>query len=505
MTGFISRLPFFVLLLGIGAAAMMVPAAHGLAIRDHATSRAFFYSSLLFLVLFWLIAIATSNTRVRRQGRAHLIALVGAYTALPAMLAFPVAEATAAPSFFDTYFEMVSSLTTTGATLFDPETLPPSVHLWRAIVGWMGGLLVWITAAAVLAPLNLGGFEVRSDAEIGLGAVETTQIARVADMSHRVKRFTGQLFPIYVGLTVALWAALFLTGATPLVAISHAMSVVSTSGISPVGGIADGDSNIAGEAIILVFFLFAISRVSFVREERVGGWRSLGTDAEIRLGLTIIIVVPLLLFLRHWSGAIELAGTSDFVSGLRSYWGGLFTVASFLSTTGFESTYWESAMFWSNLGTPGLILMGLAVLGGGVGTTAGGVKLLRVYALYQHGLREMQKLGHPSSIGGAGPMGRKLRRQGAYVAWVFFMLFAITIAAVMAALAVTGLNFEDSLVLTIAALSTTGPLVHTATEGTIELQKLPETAKAVMAFAMVVGRLETLAIIALLNPNFWRT
>jgi trk system potassium uptake protein TrkH len=133
------------------------------------------------------------------------------------------------------------------------------------------------------------------------------------------------------------------------------------------------------------------------------------------------------------------------------------------------------------------------------------VKLLRVYVLVRHGQRELERLVHPSSIGGSGGQARFLRREGAYVAWIFFMLFAIAIAVVMLALALTGLDFESALVLTIAALSTTGPLAGVAADTPLSYAVLPEAAKLILAATMVLGRLETLAIIALLNPEFWRS
>jgi trk system potassium uptake protein len=112
-------LPFIVILMGVGAAAMFLPATHALVVADHRTARAFFYSGLLFLVLFSFIAVATSNRRVRRTGRSHLLALAAAYTVLPLMLAVPFHEAVRNTSFLSSYIEMVSSLTTTGATLYD--------------------------------------------------------------------------------------------------------------------------------------------------------------------------------------------------------------------------------------------------------------------------------------------------------------------------------------------------------------------------------------------------
>jgi trk system potassium uptake protein TrkH len=147
----------------------------------------------------------------------------------------------------------------------------------------------------------------------------------------------------------------------------------------------------------------------------------------------------------------------------------------------------------------------MAVMGGGVATTAGGVKLLRVYALYKHGLREMDRLVHPSSVGGQGQMARRMRREGASIAWVFFMIFALSIAVVMTGLAAAGLGFEGAVILSVSALSTTGPVALIAGGEPISYAALPDAAKLIIAAAMVLGRLETLAIIALLNPDFWRS
>lgn len=504
MGGRLLDLPFLVILMGLGAVAMFLPAAQALAGADFGTARSFFYSGLLFLVLFVFIAIATSNRPVRRQGRNHLLALVAAYTFLPLMLAVPFHDAVAPTRFLNAYIEMVSAFTTTGATLYEPRRLPDAVHLWRAQVGWMGGFFVWVTAVAVLAPLNLGGFEVRAAGGTRQGAAGAIRFERSAQMTDRLRRFTLQLLPVYLGLTGLLWFGLVVAGDRSLVALCHAMSTLSTSGISPIGGLQSAGSGLPGEALILLFLVFALTRLTFAREERPEGLRSLPGDPELRLGLSIIAAVALLLFLRHWFGALERAGERDVSTGLEAFWGGLFTIASFLTTTGFVSTDWAVARIWSGLEAPGLILMGLAVFGGGVGTTAGGVKLLRVYTLFIHGRREIDRLVHPSSVGGSGPVARQLRRQGAPVAWIFFMLFAMSVVIVMSAFALTGLGFEPSLVLTIAALSTTGPLVEVAGGTTLRLDLLSDVAKAVFAAAMVIGRLETLVLIALLNPEFWR-
>jgi len=263
-------------------------------------------------------------------------------------------------------------------------------------------------------------------------------------------------------------------------------------------------SGLPGEAIILLVLVFAVSRQIFGSDRQ--GYRvpRLLSDPEFRLAMFLVTIITAMLFLRHWVGAYDFDDIDNLPSGTRSLWGTIFTVTSFMTTTGFASTAWSEASNWSGLATPGILLMGMALIGGGVATTAGGVKLLRVYALYKHGMREMDRLVHPSSVGGAGTEARKLRRQGAHVAWVFFMLFALSLALTVTLFGLVGVEFEDAIILAIAALSTTGPLVTVAAPAPIDVGILDGAAKIILAGAMVLGRLETLAIIALLNPGFWR-
>ena len=161
MAGFLSRRPFFVLLMGLGAVAMIVPAVHARVVEDYESMRIFFYGFLLFSVITLFVALATEGHQPRFGLRGLLVSLLAAFVFLPIMLAIPFIEAVPGTRLIDGWFEMVSGFTTTGATLWDnPRSLPRSVHLWRSLVGWMGGLLMWIAAMAVLLPLNLGGFEV---------------------------------------------------------------------------------------------------------------------------------------------------------------------------------------------------------------------------------------------------------------------------------------------------------------------------------------------------------
>jgi trk system potassium uptake protein TrkH len=460
---------------------------------------------VLLLLLTAMIGIATANFHPRNAARSHLTALVAAYLVLPVLLAIPFHQALRDTSFLNAWFEMVSSFTTTGATLYDdPGRLSASMHLWRALVGWLGGFFVLLSAVAILAPLNLGGFEVISGGAVGRSTYGTSQITRIADPSERVTRYALAIFPVYGGLTLLLWVLLLMAGDSGLVALCHAMSTLSTSGISPGTGVANSPSGVLGEVLIFVFLFFAISRRAFYGNVLSTTPMPIRRDPEVQMALICLAVLPLVQFLQHWTGTYEKGTLASALQGAQALWGSVFTTLSFLTTTGFVSQDWGESRNWAGPGSSGLILLGLALIGGGVATTAGGVKLLRVFALYKLGQRELERLVHPNSVGGDGPAARRLRGEGAYVAWIFFMLFAISIALVMAALTLTGLAFEPAMVFTIAALSTTGPLAAVATETPLSYDMLGSAAKIIVAAAMVLGRLETLAILALLTPESWR-
>ncbi|MAN99078.1 potassium transporter TrkG [uncultured Roseovarius sp.] len=497
--------PLILILAGIAALMMYLPAIDAGMRGFSGVGKAFAFSGTIGLALVITIGLALSGrSNQRMSDTQNLMSLLLAYVLLPVFLAIPFYTGVRNTTFINAYFEMVSSFTTTGATLFGAQgRLVDSLHLWRALVGWGGGLLLWISASAVLAPLNLGGFEVTARGEPGQDETVLSRFER-ATPAKRLAQSTRVLAPVYIGLTGALWICLLIGGERAFVAAVHAMSTMATSGISSIGGLQNGASGFAGEFAVFLFFFFALSRLTFSSDTITSVRPGVRNDPEFRLGVLLLVGVPLILFLRHWIATLGVEDTSDWRLALRALWGAVFTVLSFLSTTGFESADWQEARDWSGLGTPGLILLGLSLVGGGVATTAGGVKLLRVYALYLHARRETERLVHPSSVGRATGLGRRIRRQGAFIAWIFFMLFAMSLTFVTALLAFAGQGFDSALILAISGLSTTGPLILTASDTPIRLLELSDAAKMIYAMAMVLGRLETLALIALLNPSIWR-
>ncbi|MDN5568263.1 MAG: TrkH family potassium uptake protein, partial [Paracoccus sp. (in: a-proteobacteria)] len=349
--------------------------------------------------------------------------------------------------------------------------------------------------------------------------------SRTSDPGVRLIRAAMQVGPLYGVLTLILWVGLLLLGDPSFLALTRAMGTLSTSGISPVIGQTGEMSGVAGEMLIFVFLVPALSRRFWPGGSELRATERLREDPELQMATALVLMVSAVLFLRHFLGAIDVDSTGptmplmlrDIGHGLSALWGVLFNALSYLTTTGWNSVDWQGARAWAGLGAPGLILAGLAMMGGGIATTAGGVKLLRVYALARHGEREMERIIHPSSVSGGGRIARRLRREGAYLAFIFFMLFAMSIAGVVTLVSIYAIEFETATILSIAALTNTGPLAGVipltpAFEATAGIASapwegwsgLPAFTKVVLAFAMILGRIETLAVLALFSPEFWR-
>jgi trk system potassium uptake protein TrkH len=493
------QFPAFAILLMLASALMLVPALHGAAQENWPVARAFLEHGVFFALIGAIFGLATMNRQPRLPARYLLLTLLLVYLLLPLVLAAPLVALMPGLGLGAAYFEMLSCLTTTGATLFDrPQLVAAPIHLWRALVGWMGGLMVLVTAFAILAPLNLGGFEI---SQAGDRWREGGRSGTIDEASRRILRTLRRIAPVYAGFTGALALGLILAGERPFVAICHAMSTLSTSGVSPVGGMEGSQSGRLGEFAIALFLLPAVSSRGLMMARRRLGPRL--SDPQIQLMLITVLGVTFVLFIRSFVGAVEISRQDNLTAATQAIWGSLFTVLSYLTTTGFESQDWRTMQLWSDLPEPGTILLGVAVMGGGIATTAGGVKLLRLYALYRQGLREMDRLIHPSSLGRRGRGDQLISEGGARIAFISLMLFLISLALVMIGLAATGLNFERSLALAVAGLTTTGRAIRTLGEG-LGYEDLTGTARGVLCVAMIVGRMEALVIIALFNPNYWR-
>jgi trk system potassium uptake protein TrkH len=406
------------------------------------------------------------------------------------------------------YFEMVSTMTTTGMTSLEPlEALPPAVHLWRAMTAWLGGLAALVAAAAVFNPRNLGGYEVQADMRIGpvgrlAGMPAWAGTGERATADRRLDPAFAAIAPAYTALTVVLGLGFLAGGIPPLQATVQAVGVMSTSGLA-----VDAEGFRGGvvlEVAALAFMALAATRHAFQQGTALSRLGRLRGDAEVDLAVFAVAVAAGWILLR---GAMTVGIENlarDVVHGLEAVWGAVFTTASFLTTTGYVSGFWNASHTRIGLDAPAMLLMALATMGGGVASTAGGVKLLRSFALFQHGVAELRQLGHPSSVTIRRSGVHRVSFSGALLAWLFVMLFLLALGLTAVALSVNGVALDDSLAAAVAALTNTGPVYGTtAGPASLTLEEFGPAGRLILCAAMVVGRVEVLAVVVLANPAYW--
>jgi trk system potassium uptake protein TrkH len=224
------------------------------------------------------------------------------------------------------------------------------------------------------------------------------------------------------------------------------------------------------------------------------------SDIEIRLGLSISIGATIIFTLKQFSFSdfyAEISGS--FGKLIEIIWGNFFTVFSFITTNGYVSTFWNSSLSSLDLSYTVIILMGLCLFGGGVATTAGGVKLLRISILFSAFSNETGKLLHPSSVvvNKNNPM--KDLEISVFMAWIFFMLFMVSTATLTVILTVFELRFEDALLLAVACLTTTGPILEMVELDDFLIIDLSIFSKIALIIGMVLGRLEILVALSLIT------
>ena len=494
----LARTPVPVVLLGTAGAGMLVPSGLAFLSNESQVGRAFLYSSIFVVLLAAFLAIALMGNSGRRRSNALLPLFAATYLLLPLAMALPLVEAVPELRFGDAWFEMVSAFTTTGASLIDaPQTVPHAVHLWRGLVAWAGGLFILVAAMALMAPLGLGGFEViREKAQVPLMRADAGD-----DVAQRLRAQLGLVLPPYLAATAAVWAVLTGLGVPGFHALMQAMAALSTSGVLAQTGL--GSIGLAAEAVLFVALIPALSlrlRPGPQGFERFRPQR----DPELRAAAAILSVVSLIVVLRHVYAAAGVPEDEAFPALGRAIWGMAFNGLSFLTTAGLVSESWVTMRAWSGLSPPGLLLVGLALMGGGVATTAGGVKLLRMQAMARMGRVELERLIFPSLVIGGGDRARFLATQGARAAWLLAMVFAIAGVTLIALLMILGLHLEEALIFGIAALTTTGPLAQVAGEAPMAWSALPDSARVLLAFAMVLGRVEILVLVALVMARLGR-
>ena len=389
-------------------------------------------------------------------------------------------------SLTDAFFESVSGITTTGASVFKGlDYWPKSLLLYRQALQWIGGMGLVLVAVALLPLLGIGGMRFYRTEASSAPMIEQTVAAKIGNTAKN-------LWLTYTALTVVCGLAYWVFGMSAYDALAHAFSTVS------IGGFSTHDKNFgyfdapALEAVAAVFMLLA--SINFALHIRCWQKRSLApwkTSEELKFFAVWILVIAALVVLLL---IVLPGGEQGFWRALRY---GLFQAISIATTTGYSSqdfASWPVAI---------VVLLALAAfVGGCAGSTSGGVKSVRALLLFKQARRELKHLLHPEGVYAVTLDGRRLDARLTNSVWAFFAVYSATFLSMMVTVLIMGTDFQTAFSAVVACLNNLGPGFGGISGG---YGNLTVGAKLALSFCMILGRLEIFALLVILTKEFWRT
>jgi len=463
---------------------LMLPSAVIGMLQQDGTSDAFLLSALLLIstgaLLWWPLRNDRHDIRLRDGFLVVVVAwlTVGLGGAVPFLLLDDLNI-----SAVDAVFEAMSGLTTTGATIMiSIDSLPPGVLFYRQLLQWFGGMGIIVLAVAILPMLRIGGMQ--------LYRAETPGPMKDNKLTPRITETAKALWLIYLGLTTVCGLAYWLAGMSAFDAVSHAFSTVA------IGGFSTHDLSIGFfnspliEAVAMVFMTLA--GINFALHFLA--WRRTSTqpymqDPEVKVYVVLLLVLGLVASL-----ALLLTTTYSGLGTSLRY--GFFQVISSMTTTGYST-----ASFYTWPGILPVMLVMIAFIGGCAGSTAGGMKVIRVILLYRQAIREIRHLIHPNALVPIKMGGTSMSGKVMYAVWGFFFLYVASFCIMSVLLTASGLDPVTAFSAVGACLTNLGPALGQAGPHYADINSF---AKLVLTLAMLLGRLEIFTLLVLFTPTFWR-
>lgn len=435
-----------------------------------------------FLVAF--IGVSLILTNQHHTGTLSLkqafILTSASWTVLAAFSALPFVFAKM--NYTDAFFESMSALTTTGATvIIGLDDMPPGLLLWRSLLQWMGGIGIIVVALAVLPMLRIGGMQLfRTESSDKSDKI----LPRAAQISFAI----GSVYLLFTIIcAVMLWGA----GMNSFDAICHAMTTVATAGFSTHdASIAFFDSPRIEWIMTLFMILSGLPFVLYVQMVR-GDYKPLFHDTQIRAFLILLFVcITATVLWMHFYNGLALPEAIRYSA---------FNITSILTTSGFASDDYAS---WGSFAVTLIFL--LCVVGGCTGSTTGGIKIFRFQMLYQTAKMQINQLIHPHAVFRPRYNHKPVGESVTSSVMSFFILFAFCFLVLAAILSAYGLDFITSISAAAAILSNLGPALGEIAGPTGTYTSFPDGAKWLLSFTMLVGRLEIFTILVLFSSHFWR-
>ncbi len=463
----------------ICALLMAATAVSALIMLDTTSAIIFAALTLMVGVLGIVFIFTTHNTPARETNSDALLFLLLFWLIVPIIAALPFLFLKASPDWISAYFESVSAFSTTGASALNPDELPKALLLWRSLIQWFGGVCVATFAVVILASLNLSGTGVHRSMLFTL---------KTGELFSRLVGIGRVIAGIYAFLAALCCLGLMLAGTEVFSALCLSLSGVSTGGLMPKAGPLAGYVGPVGAVILALFCLLGAMNIAVVwdllRLRKFRNLKSLILNVEHRSLLMLTIVLTIL---GVWSvGADQLYPL-------------LLEAMFFVSTAGFDYNVIGIEM------VPSVALIAIALIGGSALSTAGGVKMIRVFLLMRHLGTDLGRLSHPSRIIPVTFKGRTIPDRSFLSIWMYFFGYTLFFGLGVLAMGATGLVFEDAVAVSAASLSNMGPLLPaTFPESGLTYADFTSSQKLISSVFMLVGRVEVLAVLVLFTPSFWR-
>ncbi|QVM90026.1 TrkH family potassium uptake protein [Pseudomonas entomophila] len=463
------------------AVSMVVPMATLVVFERTGDMTSFLWSSLITFVAGLGLVMPGRPEHVHLRPRDMYLLTVSSWLVVCVFAALPFLL-TQHISYTDAFFESMSGITATGATVLSGlDSMSPGILMWRSMLHWLGGIGFIGMAVAILPLLRIGGMRL-------FQTESSDRSEKVMPRSHMVAK---SIVAVYVGITVFGSLAFWWAGMSPFDAINHAMSAISTGGFSTSDqSLAKWDIPAVHWVAVVVMILGSLPFTLYVATLR-GHRKALIKDQQVQGLLAMLVATWLVLGTWYWA-------TTDlhWLDALRHV---ALNVTSVVTTTGFALGDYS---MWGNFSL--MLFFYLGFVGGCSGSTAGGIKIFRFQVAYILLKANLNQLIHPRAVIKQKYNGHRLDEEIVRSILTFSFFFAITICIIALLLSLLGVDWMTALTGAAGTVSGVGPGLGEVIGPAGNYASLPDAAKWILSVGMLLGRLEIITVLVLCMPAFWR-
>ena len=462
------------------AGTLMIPIVTSLSFSD-GNLQTFIISLLVFFIIGTLLYFPNSKIKssdIKSKEGFLIVVLFWLILSLFGSLPF-ILDKDLSLSFVDALFESISGWTTTGATIIDDlENLSPSILIYRQMLQWLGGMGIVILALAILPMLGVGGMQ--------LYKAESTGPIKDNKISPRIAETAKSLWRVYIGLTIACALLYFFAGMSIFDSVAHSFSTIAIGGFSTYNdSIGHFNSPIIEFVCIIFMLLAALNFILHFLAMKSGSIAIYFKDTEVRSFTFIIIIFLSLIYVFH------LVNNSDIP--LRHI---IFQLISFITTSGFTSTSYES---WPSFIVFTLLLV--SFFGACAGSTGGGIKIIRIVLVLKLLKKGLLRTLHPTAQVPVKINDQAISDEVASNIYDFIVFYILSYMILSFLLLIFGNDIATSFSSVASCLNNLGPAVGDAANS---YSSLSSSSKYVLSFTMILGRLEIYTLLIILTPYFWK-